>query len=518
MKKILYYVLSILAIGTFAACEDFLTVESPDKLTSEKFWRNQSDAEQGLSAAYSKLEHFIEPWEFSEVRWPVEAYREDMITPGKDAMNYLNWVELSTFTYTNGNSQINLYWKNIYRGINYANQVIEKTPGITMDTEYRAQITNEAYFLRAYYHMKLLLNWEQIIIRDKYLVTVSSSELGEPLSTREAAWDFIISDLIKAQKLPATLKAEQLGRATAGAANAYLGFAYLTRAYETPAKKDEYLKAALTALNEVKGYSLEKDFQGMFNGRNQNSKESVFELQCTMNSADGANYKTQMHKWLGASELGGWDEILPSDLLVNEFKKEGEIATTGRYDSRLYHTLFYQCDYFNDENKRVYGYKYDELFGYNKKVGEDANGKPIYKWTPYDRPVFRKLLPATLSEMKASRVGYNIPLMRYSNVLLMKAEVLNEQGHPELAIPLINDVRNVHGDMPAMTGSSQTEVKAQIEHERILEFPLENYRFYDLRRWGKAQEALTAAGRRFDAAKNSFYPIPLTELNSNDKL
>ncbi|MEG1866691.1 MAG: RagB/SusD family nutrient uptake outer membrane protein, partial [Bacteroides sp.] len=117
-----------------------------------------------------------------------------------------------------------------------------------------------------------------------------------------------------------------------------------------------------------------------------------------------------------------------------------------------------------------------------------------------------------------SRVGYNIPLMRYANVLLMKAEALNELGQTAQAIPLINEVRSVHGAMPAMKGSTPADVKAQIEHERILEFPLENYRFYDLRRWGKAQEALTAAGRRFDAEKHSFYPTPLIELNANDKI
>jgi starch-binding outer membrane protein, SusD/RagB family len=70
--------------------------------------------------------------------------------------------------------------------------------------------------------------------------------------------------------------------------------------------------------------------------------------------------------------------------------------------------------------------------------------------------------------------------------------------------------------MPAMTGTTAAAVKAQIEHERIIEFPLENYRFYDLRRWGKTKAALDAVGRSgFDAAKNNFYPIPLTELQTN---
>ncbi|ULT22583.1 hypothetical protein KUH03_24840 [Sphingobacterium sp. E70] len=46
--------------------------------------------------------------------------------------------------------------------------------------------------------------------------------------------------------------------------------------------------------------------------------------------------------------MGGWDEILPSKMLLNEFKKEGKIATTGRYDSRMYQTVFCNDPYFND--------------------------------------------------------------------------------------------------------------------------------------------------------------------------
>lgn len=108
--------------------------------------------------------------------------------------------------------------------------------------------------------------------------------------------------------------------------------------------------------------------------------------------------------------------------------------------------------------------------------------------------------------------------MRYSNVLLMLAEAYNEKGLPDLAIPLINKVRE-RADMPAMTGSSQPEVRAQIEHERILEFPLENFRFYDLRRWDKAKSSLTAAGRTgYTDEKNAFFPIPQKEIFANNTL
>lgn len=512
MKKILYTA-CICLTALLASCDDFLEVTSPDKLTSVSFWRDQADAEAGLAAAYSQLEYSIDTWEYAEVKWPVEAYREDVVVLGNDAFNYPNWVDLSTFSYTNGNAQFSSYWWNNYKGISFANQVIEKVaeiPDEKIDPAIRKQIINEAHFLRGYYHLKLILNWEEIIIRDKYIT--NQSELSKALSTRTEAWDFIVDDFKAATALPAAHPSDNIGRATSGAAYAYLGFSYLTRAYEENSKKEAYLSEALKAFDEVKGYELEKDFVSMFDGTNKNCKESVFELQFSMSTANGANYRTQFHRWIACEELWGWDEILPSSFLMNQFLKEGEIATTGLYDSRLYYTLFYQCPYFNDpEAGRLYGYTYDDWFRYK----DEETGKYI----SYNRPAFRKMMPSTYEELAQSNYAANLPLMRYANVLLMKAEALNELGRTADAIPLINQVRAVHGDMPSMTGTGKAEVAAQIEHERILEFPLENWRWYDLRRWGKLPEAMQAAGRtNFDASKHSFYPIPFTEIKANDQL
>ena len=133
----------------------------------------------------------------------------------------------------------------------------------------------------------------------------------------------------------------------------------------------------------------------------------------------------------------------------------------------------------------------------------------------YDRPSFRKFMPATLEALYKTNTDVNFTMMRYANVLLMKAEALNNLGKTEQAIPLINEVRKVHGNMPPMQGTSQAAVQAQIEHERMIEFPLENFRWYDLRRWGKTAEALKAAGRTGFDNSRLFYPIPLTEENSN---
>jgi hypothetical protein len=409
---------------------------------------------------------------------------------------------LATFTYTNGNSQFAAYWRDNYYGINYSNQVIENMPEIPAEKisdADRAMIQNEAYFLRGYYHMKLLLNWERIVIRDKYIT--STNELEKALGSRAEAWDFIIDNFTKATALPATRTPETTGRVTRGAAFAFLGWAHLTRAYEEPDKKEAQLNAAVNALNQVNGYELVKNMSSLFNGTNKNSKEGIFELQLTLNTANGARYRTQLHRFIGCEELWGWEEILPTEVLMNAYKKEGMIATTGRYDSRLYETIFFRDEYFNDpETPRVYNYTYDDWF------------------EGLDKPAFRKYMPVDYAGLSTSYYAPNIMLMRYTNVLLMKAEALNELGRTGEAIPIINQVRD-RADMPPMNGTSQQAVRSQIEHERLLEFPLENMRFYDLRRWGKTREALHAAGRtNFDPAKHNFYPVPLQELNTNSAI
>lgn len=498
MNKLKYALIG-LAMLSFTSCDDFLEVTPPDQMTSASFWRDKKDVESAMSSVYAQMYHG-DQWSFSEVKFPVECYRADDVNMGNDAMNYPNWVDLNKFSYTNGNSQFTIYWEDAYRGVNYCNEILDKIqniPATSLSDEDRAKYVAEAHFMRGYYDMLLLLNWEKIVIRDFYITSGDASVLDKDVSSRPEAWDFIIDDFKAAEALPESWDSENTGRATRGAAYSFLGWAYLTRAYEESDKKQEYLNDAVEAFNNVKGYELVKDFGSMFNGTNKNSKESIFELQFTLNDANGAFYRTQMHRWIGCSQLEGWDEILPSEELMKEYMKEGETATTGRYDSRLYATVFYQCDYFNDGTGRVYGSNYDDWFG------------------GINRPAFRKLMPPTKEALELDATDVNIPLMRYANVMLMKAEALNQLGRTAEAIPLINEVRRVHGDMPPMKGTTADEVQAQIEHERMIEFPLENNRWYDLRRWGKTAEALQAAGRSGYDSSKAFYPIPQSELNAN---
>ena len=91
--KALKYIAGICLALSLTSCDDFLTKTSPDELTSGNYWRNKSDAESGMAAVYSQM-YFGDEWSFPEVKWPVEAYRQDDVEMGSDAQNYQNWVQL----------------------------------------------------------------------------------------------------------------------------------------------------------------------------------------------------------------------------------------------------------------------------------------------------------------------------------------------------------------------------------------------------------------------------------------
>lgn len=224
-------------------------------------------------------------------------------------------------------------------------------------------------------------------------------------------------------------------------------------------------------------------------------------------SGDATSWNaTRLHAFVGDWSIGGWGGIEATMALVTEMKKEGEIATNGLYDNRLYGSLYFRDPFYNDTNtNQMQGGTWDDLM--NSTYGDNYE----------NHAYFRKWLPNYVWNNRY--VGVNVVLMRYADVLLMYAEALNETGSTALAIPFINRVREVHGFMPPITASTKEAVKAQLIHERTMELTLESVRFFDLRRWGMLDQAMQAAGRSsFNSATHSYLPIPLSEINSNSNV
>ncbi|MFV9549959.1 RagB/SusD family nutrient uptake outer membrane protein [Algibacter sp. PT7-4] len=509
--KIVAVVSFLLPAITSCSDDEFLEQTSPDQLTSESFWRNAEDAQSGLVAAYSELESRSNFWDgWQEGRSVVEYFRSDYALPGPDASNYAHWMSIFNFNYTNGHTFLDVIWTTNYKGLNFSNQVLTKVGEMTSeqisDAE-KQQILGEATFLRAYYHFKLLTFYEQIIVRTEL---ISNETLDKPLSTRPEAWETVINDFKQAANMLQTVDNTEPGRATKGAALAYLGKAYMYKAGDDTSAETTDFENAVAAFKQIVDgtvgtYALEPDFLSLFNGENENNSESVFELQFKSGDATSWN-ATRLHAFVGDWSIGGWGGIAASMNLVNTMKSEGMVAGSGLYDNRLYGSLYFKDPFYNDTNtNEMQGGTWDILM-------TDTYGN-----TNDNAAYFRKWLPNYV--WNNGYVGVNVVLMRYADVLLMYAEALNETGGTPQAIDIINEVRDVHGDMPPITVTAQADVKTQIIHERTMELTLESVRFFDLRRWGMLDSAMQAAGRsNFDATTHAYLPIPLSEIQSNSEI
>lgn len=508
MKKIIYSFFAFALLFTTAGCADMLDLKSPDQLTEDKFYRNETDALAALAAVYGQVDR-PDSWEYAEVKFTVEEYRTDLVEMGTDAATYIDWAQLFNFTNNNGNAQTSKYWENAYFGILCANQVIvgaTRVPEGKIDEGVRKNIIAEARFLRAYFHLRLQMNWRQIIIRD---VATTPSTISKPLASRAESWKFILTELDEcAEDLLDAQPSAQSGRVTKNAAYAYHGFALVNKAYED--EKGDYLTTpsqavlgeAMTVLNKVSGVSLNIDFVSLFDGTGENSSEALFERQFSASTDNGFWVITRHHQWLRTKPLGGWDEIRPSQYAYDQLTKEKNAA--GDFDKRAYATMLFSCPFYNDPATFPYVKGTNDTFD---KIFAKEDRTPVAS--------FRKFLPSTRAELDMDILGTNVPLMRYANVLLLKAECMAQTGDAAGALTIINDIRAKHGGMPETT---ESDIMAAIEHERIMEFTMENSRFFDLRRWGKLDKLNIPGVRTFSNAQALYFPIPIAEINSNDAL
>lgn len=92
MKKYIY-ITSLFCATFLGGCDNFLTVESPD-FSTDKFWRDSIDVESGLSAAYAQLDNRCGTYNFSEIKFVIETFREDIMEKGSDVNNYPEWANL----------------------------------------------------------------------------------------------------------------------------------------------------------------------------------------------------------------------------------------------------------------------------------------------------------------------------------------------------------------------------------------------------------------------------------------
>nr|WP_315180463.1 RagB/SusD family nutrient uptake outer membrane protein [uncultured Flavobacterium sp.] len=477
MRKIKYITILLSGILLINSCDTKdLDLSNPNELSPDTFFKSEAQVQSAVNAAYTNLQTqglYVRHSFFSLDNMGQDNEGNSQLEQNKRL--FLN------FTFDSSSDIVQTYWESCYSGINKANFVIQNQDKIdaisaSLLTQARKnKFIAEAKFLRAYYYFLLVTRFGDIPLYDKV------ESVGKARSPKADVYKLIEADFDFASKNLLSKTEEDKGRATKEAAFAYLGKVLL---YEK--KYDE----ALLAFNNVTGFGLEEEFYDNFIEEKEHGKESVFEVEFS------ANYTTDASRWGSGTSGEGlaehtfrgqeygvldWFNVYPSTQLLNSFE-----AGDKRYEG----TFYKPGDKYNNgtmtmpafSNARVAGWK--KYQNYYKRDHENMDS------------------------------GINFKVMRYSDVLLMRAECLALKNAPDFggAIALIKQVRD-RANLLTTIAANKTAVFNAIVHERKVELAGEQVRFDDIIRWGLASTEL--AGTGFTAGKNELWPIPDRETSSN---
>ncbi len=471
MKNIKYSAL-FLVFG-LASCQSILDKEPLGILDTGSYFQTSADAVQAINAAYepllfnSKNNNFY--WAFGEMP------SDEAVTGGDGSRPGL--TELDFFTYTPRTEEFNDFWKLNYQGITQANTVIEKVPVVSMDESLKNRILGEAYFLRAYYHFLLAQTFGNVPLITR---VTPPDELKQPAKNRDEVLRQVIADCdFAAGVLPSSYPAGDVGRATQGAA------------YALAAKANLYLKdwnKVLDYVGKVKGlgvYSLMPDYEDNFRENTQNNAESVWEIQHTNLELGLGNSLNQW--WRSKKLVDGYGFAEVTQSYFDSFEPG---------DPRRKFTIA-------SNNEPYLGVVYKNSFSSTKH-------------SP------RKYLQIDSTTTQVADGDINYTAIRYAEVLLWEAEALAELGRVGEAQAPLEQVRararaqatDPATALPMVAVTDQAAMIDAVRHERSVELGFEMHRFYDLVRWGLADQLLPD----FQPGKHEVFPIPQTELDLNSTL
>lgn len=483
MKNTYIISLSIcLLLGT--ACKKSLDQPALGFYSNTDLFSNDATARTAVNAAYLPLT-FTDG--AANPLWVLGDVASDDVVIGGNAGEQADYTGIDLFNILPTNAAVQSLWARYYDGVNRCNVVTDglKPDNTKLSDAVKTQSVAEVKFLRAYYYFMLTNFYGKIPLR------LSVSNVAAfPASTQAQVYLQIEKDLTDAAAgLPAKwTAATDAGRATKGAALALLAKASLFQ------KKYPEAIQYVTQV-EALGYQLTDKFPDNFNASAKNNTEAIFSVWHVRGAqplqGNSLNY------WFAPRSLNGAGVFYPTQNLVDNFEVN---------DPRL------------DLSIARAGHPY-----------YDSDFQASWSSTGY----LSKKHVQPLSEVPSTTKNdgnLNYEAIRFADILLIKAEALNESGQSAAALDPLNKVRdrarkNYDGTAPAdllpiITNVDQLQLRAIIRRERRSELALEFQRFFDVIRYGQpyAEAALKPGAPNFNYTQNKFFPIPQTELNSNGSL
>lgn len=564
MKKILYSVLTVLALVGTTSCSDFLDDQKPQGVLDSDMVKDPSNVDNLVISAYAvfttaeDINSSFSMWNF-DVRSD-DAYKGGNGTSDGDVFHQLE-IEQGVLT-TNWN--INDMWVRLYNCISRVNSAISVLETTSDSYQLKAQRLGEMKFLRAYAHFLLKRLYKNIpFIMDANLKQEDYNTLSNTEFNNDEGWQQIINDVEYAYSvLP--VKQTDKGRPSKAAAAAFLTKAYLYKAYRqdnaasnqvTSINREDLLKVIEYSNPDIYsagGFDLEPDFHNNFRPETQyeNGVESIWAMQYSIN--DGTKYGNLNWSYglivpnIPGVTDGGCDFYKPSQNLVNAYRTDA--------DGHPFIDTFNNKDYdlTQDADPRLFltvgltGLPYE----FNSKYMMDASATWSRSNGLYGYYVTLKqnVDPDCGYLVKGSWWGtpMNRIVFRYADVLLERAEAyaqLNETGE---AIKLVNEIRKrakqstgmianypsdygVKFNISTYNGTySQEEALKIVKMERRLEMGMESERFFDLVRWGEAEKVLNKyfaeetnncsiyGDAHFTKNKNEYLPIPYSQVAASN--
>ncbi len=514
-NRIWFIISSVVLMAT--ACQKKLDIANPNGPTVANVITTAEYAQQSVNAIYSTY-HRVG---LCRMQFFMDIIRSD---EGLSASPYTPLVtNFDQFLVTDYNFfERRAFYQDCYVGINRCNQTLDNVPNIDMDATLKAQLLGEAKFMRGLFYYYLADYWGNVPL---ILHTSTTSDQNTANSTTKEVWAQVEKDLTEATAgLPVSYDAANVGRATKGAAYALLGKAYLQDGQYQPAA-DAF--AWLVTGDGKNVYDLVANYRDNFVEPTENNKESVFEFQYALNPSDnhdddvdgpvdGLNYGTSIEPFFAprGTQPFGFTDGQARRWVVHEFLKEK--TTADERDPRLDATFLYDStDVRGPDYTLIYGQTFTSL-----NYPDGPEDQPGTKNTV----CFRKFLTDFTSNTSSFHSGNNYRFIRYADVLLLYAEVLNQLGRTAEAYPLVDRVRARAGLAPLSTvapGLSQADFLTQLKHERICELAGEGHRWEDLARWGDLGPQL--AGRdagfaNFKVGRDELLPFPQQDIDADPNL
>lgn len=484
MKHIKFLIIFLFVAAAISCKREYLERYPLDSPSTETFLSNEAELDMAVTGSYNLLQ-FI-----GEDAVPFVLTLEYVSDNGWERNpNQLQIIGKGIATSDNG--YVKTCWDNLYNGVSRCNFILSNADRLNgaVPADKLNRVLAEVRFLRAYYYFYLneLFGGVPLITS-----TISLAEAQIPRNTKEEVVNFIISEMDAiAPVLPVT--AGQMGRVTRGAS-----FALKSRVALFNKKWNEAAKAS-SDLMDLSVNQLEDDFAKVFTYSGMSSPEIIFAIQYlkAMGSTHGISRRFY------SRVANGFSSKVPAQVVIDSYEcTDGlTIDKSTLYDPtkpwenrdpRLHYTVVLP-------QTRFIGYMFEthpdslETWNYNGPVPvRVANADAINPLATFSGYLWRKYAsPEDLNDIDQPDV--NVIIFRYAEILLNYAEAKVELDQiDESVYDAINLVRQRPSvDMPPITdGKTQEELRSIVRKERRSELAGEGVRWFDIRRWDIAEEAM----------------------------